>query len=71
MIFEETDTKKVIASINPSVVVKGGEWAAEDVRRRDDIPSHIEVKICPLVESYSTTEIIKEIRQKSSWKKNE
>lgn len=71
VIFEEIDTKRVIASINPSVVVKGGEWAAEDVRRRDEIPFHIDVKICPLVESYSTTKIIREIHQKSNWEKHE
>ena len=71
VIFDETDTKKVISSINPSVVVKGGEWHADEVRKRDDIPSHIEVKICPLVENYSTTDIIREIHQKSNWEKHE
>jgi len=71
VIFDEADTKKVIASINPSVVVKGGEWVASEVRERDEIPPHIDVKICPLVENYSTTDIIREIHQKSNWGKHE
>ena len=71
VIFDEADTKKVIANINPSVVVKGGEWVASEVRERDEIPPHIDVKICPLVENYSTTDIIREIHQKSNWGKHE
>ncbi|MES2953221.1 MAG: ribose 5-phosphate isomerase B [Patescibacteria group bacterium] len=63
VIFDETNTKEVIARIEPDVVVKGGEWTAEEVRKRDEIPDHIEVKVYPIVMQasgvkYSTTDLI-------------
>jgi ribose 5-phosphate isomerase B len=64
VIFDELDTKKIISQISPSVVVKGGEWTAEEVRIRDKIPNTIAVKVCPFVDNYSTTNIIKKIYKK-------
>lgn len=68
LIFDDTQTIDIIAQVNPDMVVKGGEWTAEEVRRRDSIPPHIEVKICPLVlqpsgTKYSTTDVITRIKQ--------
>lgn len=68
LIFDDTKTIDVVAKVNPDIIVKGGEWTAEEVRRRDNIPSHIEIKICPLVlqpsgDKYSTTNVISRIKQ--------
>lgn len=68
LIFDDTKTMDIVAQVNPDIVVKGGEWTAEEVRRRDSIPPHIEVKICPLVlqpsgTKYSTTDVITRIKQ--------
>lgn len=68
IIFDDTKTVDIVAHVNPDIIVKGGEWTAEEVRRRDSIPSHIEVKICPLVlqpsgTKYSTTDVITRIKQ--------
>ena len=45
--------------------VKGGEWTSEEVRKRDNIDNNIDVKIFPLVKDYSTSELIRQINQKS------
>jgi bifunctional ADP-heptose synthase (sugar kinase/adenylyltransferase) len=57
----------IIARVKPDVVVKGGEWTAEEVRRRDEIPPHIEVRVYPLVlqpsgTKYSSTHVIEQIK---------
>ncbi|OHA35157.1 MAG: hypothetical protein A2938_01970, partial [Candidatus Taylorbacteria bacterium RIFCSPLOWO2_01_FULL_48_100] len=49
VIFDDTKTVDIISDIKPHIVVKGGEWTAEEVRTRDRIPKNIEVKVCPLV----------------------
>ena len=36
---------RIIETINPEIVVKGGEWTADEVRSRDKIADHIEIKI--------------------------
>ena len=48
--------------LNPSIVVKGGEWIAEQVRQQDNIPPEIEVKIFPIIKGYSSHQIIQHIR---------
>lgn len=68
IVFDDVETTELIKQINPDVVVKGGEWTADEVRERDQIPAHIDVKIFPLVSStetpgtkQSTTAIINKI----------
>ena len=66
VIFDDIRTLSLIDAINPDIVVKGGEWTAEEVRKRDQIPAHVEVKIFPIVmetaeKKYSTTGIIERI----------
>jgi len=58
IIFNEISARSLIAEIRPSIVVKGGEWLAEEVRARDLIPDDIEVKVFPVVQGYSTTRIV-------------
>jgi len=70
VIFDEVDTKQIIAAVNPSVVVKGGEWTAEEVRKRDEIPNNIDIKIFDLVSDRSTTDTIKKIHSMPRWQKD-
>jgi len=48
--------------VSPDVVVKGGEWTSDEVRKRDNIPEHIEIRLFPVLKNYSTTDTIKKIR---------
>jgi D-glycero-beta-D-manno-heptose 1-phosphate adenylyltransferase len=62
VIFEEDKPSDLIQQLHPAIVVKGGEWLADQVRNQDEIPSDIEVKIFPLVKGYSSTNVIRRIR---------
>lgn len=69
VIFDDTKTLGIIRDVKPDIVVKGGEWTAEEVRHRDNIPAGIEVKVCPLVlqssgVKYSTTNVIEKIKNR-------
>ena len=70
VIYMEPESTTIIKTLQPSIVVKGGEWTAEEVRQRDNIEENIEVKIFPLVKNYSTTSVIKKIHDKADWKKS-
>jgi D-beta-D-heptose 7-phosphate kinase/D-beta-D-heptose 1-phosphate adenosyltransferase len=63
ILFDEEKATSLIRALNPSLVVKGGEWTAEDVRQRDDIPEHIGVKVCPILSGYSSTNIIEHLKE--------
>lgn len=67
IIFDDTKTQGIIAEVKPHIVVKGGEWTADEVRVRDSIPAEIEVKVFPLItdqsgKKLSTTSLIEKIR---------
>ncbi len=68
IIFDELITEKIISRVNPDIVVKGGEWGVEELRRKDGIPDHIEIVFAPLTinpensRKYSTTDIIKKVK---------
>jgi len=67
IIFDDTKTEGIVAEIRPDIIVKGGEWTADEVRERDHIPAEIEVKVFPIVTDklggkLSTTSIIEKIR---------
>ncbi len=69
VIFDEDDPKQLVDSIRPSVLVKGGEWTADEVRERDSVPADVEIKIYPFVKHYSTTNVIRKIHEKKDWRK--
>jgi rfaE bifunctional protein nucleotidyltransferase chain/domain len=71
IVFEEDDPKKLIDSMMPNLLVKGGEWTAEEVRRRDNVSGEVEIKIYPFLQEYSTTSVIQKIHSKKSWRKVE
>jgi len=62
LVFDEPTVSNLINELQPHIVVKGGEWTAEEVRRRDKIPPNIEVKVFPLVANYSSTLVIQHIK---------
>jgi rfaE bifunctional protein nucleotidyltransferase chain/domain len=63
ILFDEEKATSLIRALNPSIVVKGGEWTAEDVRERDNIPAHIGIKVCPILTGYSSTNIIEHLKE--------
>ena len=54
----------MIKDLQPQIIVKGGEWTAEEIRNRDNIPENIEIYVYPFKEGYSSTNIIKMIKEK-------
>jgi len=71
IIFDDKESLNTIKRIKPDIIVKGGEWTAKEVRKRDNIPKKIEVKIFPIVADYSTTNTLKKIKEMKTWKKKE
>jgi|10_taG_2_1085330.scaffolds.fasta_scaffold24818_2 ribose 5-phosphate isomerase B len=71
IIFDDTTPTAIINKIHPDIVVKGGEWTAEQVKERDNVPEGIDVKIYPLVSDRSTTNILKKIHSMDEPHKNE
>lgn len=71
IIFEEDNTKDLLDTLNPSILVKGGEWTAEEVRTRDNVCDSTVIKIYPFVKNYSTTGVIEKIHSKKTWRKVE
>ena len=64
VIFDDVKTYNIIRQIKPNIIVKGEEgFTPEEVRERDRIPSEIEIKLAPHLGDYSTTGMIKKIRQ--------
>ena len=71
VIIFDGNLEEIREKVVPNIVVKGGEWTAEEVRHRDNIPDDIEVKICPLLAKTSTTNTIRKIKNLSDWTKDE
>ena len=69
VIFDDISTVDIINQVKPDIVVKGGEWTADEVRKRDNIPDDIQIKIFPLVKDYSTTNILRKAQQREVGKK--
>ncbi len=62
VIFDELKPTELISILHPAIMVKGGEWLADEVRAQDEIPDDVEIKIFPIVKGYSSTTIIEKIR---------
>lgn len=62
VIFDDLRPTSLICELHPAIVVKGGEWLAEEVRGQDEISSDIEIKIFPLLKGYSSTTVIRRIQ---------
>lgn len=62
IVFDQEKPTKLVETLQPDIVVKGGEWTADEVRKRDFVPEHIQVKIFPIKNGYSTTGVIRTIK---------
>jgi rfaE bifunctional protein nucleotidyltransferase chain/domain len=60
-LFSEDTPYEIIKLIRPDVLVKGGDWSKENIVGADIVP---EVHSLPYVPGWSTTAIIKKIREK-------
>jgi len=61
-LFHEMDPLKLITSLHPDVLVKGGDWAKEQIVGREVVErSGGEVVIIPFVEKASTSNLIETI----------
>lgn len=63
LIFDELTPQKVIASLLPDVLVKGGDWPGNQIVGREEVEaSGGRVVLIEVVPGYSTTEILEKIR---------
>jgi len=63
IIFNELTPREVIARLLPDVLVKGGDWAGDQIVGREEVEAAGgRVVSIPLVPGYSTTTILRKIR---------
>jgi D-glycero-beta-D-manno-heptose 1-phosphate adenylyltransferase len=64
VLFDEADPGRLIAEIQPDVLVKGGDWTLGKIIGRETVEAHGGVvKTIPLVPNVSTTAIVERIRK--------
>jgi D-glycero-beta-D-manno-heptose 1-phosphate adenylyltransferase len=67
VIFDEPTPREIIAALLPDVLVKGGDWASDQIIGREEVEAAGgEVVSMPLTPGYSTTAILQKIRAGSS-----
>jgi D-beta-D-heptose 7-phosphate kinase/D-beta-D-heptose 1-phosphate adenosyltransferase len=63
VVFDEDTPRSLVQRLRPDVLVKGADWAEEDIAGRDDVLAHGgRVERIPLVAGVSTSELIRRIR---------
>ena len=71
VIFDEADPHSIITKIQPDILVKGADWAADAIIGRDVVEAKGgKVVRIPLADGYSTTSIIEKVRQKPDSESN-
>ena len=64
VLFDEDDPQSIIQRLQPDVLVKGADWAADRIVGRDTVEARGgRVVRIPLAEGYSTSDIIRKIRK--------
>jgi D-glycero-beta-D-manno-heptose 1-phosphate adenylyltransferase len=64
VIFDEPTPREVIARLLPDVLVKGGDWPGAQIVGREEVEAAGgRVVSIPVVPGYSTTEILRKIRE--------
>ena len=71
VIFDDVTPQALVEALHPDILVKGAEWTSDEVRRRDNVPEDIEIKVFPLIfrgsgAKYSTTSLVEKARENSS-----
>lgn len=63
VLFDEDTPAELIGALRPDVLVKGGDYAPEQIVGRDTVEADGgEVRVLPFLEGYSTTELVRRIR---------
>lgn len=63
VVFDDLTPQRVIAALLPDVLVKGGDWPGDQIVGREEVEgAGGRVVSVPVVPGYSTTEILKKIR---------
>ena len=63
ILFNEPDPHSLIEAVQPDVLVKGGDWAVEQIVGREIVEARGGiVRTIPLVPGMSTTSLIQRIR---------
>lgn len=66
VVFDEDTPHEIVQALQPDVLVKGADWAADAIVGRDIVEARGgKVVRIPLAEGYSTTEILRRIRRSS------
>jgi rfaE bifunctional protein nucleotidyltransferase chain/domain len=64
VLFDEPDPERLIAELQPDVLVKGGDWAPDRIVGRNFVESRGGiVKTIPLVPGVSTTQLLEKIKK--------
>jgi rfaE bifunctional protein nucleotidyltransferase chain/domain len=64
VIFDEPTPREVIARLLPDVIVKGGDWPGDQIVGREEVEAAGgRVVSIPVVPGYSTTAILRKIRE--------
>jgi len=64
VIFDDLTPREVIARLLPDVLVKGGDWAGDQIVGREEVEAAGgRVVSVPVKPGYSTTEILRRIRE--------
>ncbi len=64
-LFDEDTPRELVAALLPDVLVKGGDYAPEEIAGREVVEAAGgEVRVIPFVEGYSTSELVERIREK-------
>lgn len=67
LIFDEPTPREVIARLLPDVLVKGGDWAEDQIIGREEVEAAGgQVVSVPVLPGYSTTEILQKVRRSSA-----
>jgi D-beta-D-heptose 7-phosphate kinase/D-beta-D-heptose 1-phosphate adenosyltransferase len=62
VVFEEDTPLELIRALRPNVLVKGGDYTIETVVGHEDVLAYGgRVEIVPIVEGFSTTNIVKKL----------
>jgi rfaE bifunctional protein nucleotidyltransferase chain/domain len=63
LVFDEPTPQRVIAALLPDILVKGGDWADDEIVGREEVEAAGgKVVRAEIVQGYSTTDILKKIR---------
>ena len=64
VIFDDLTPREIIALLLPDVLVKGGDWPGDQIVGREEVEAAGgRVVSVPVVPGYSTTEILRKIRE--------